>query len=396
MIVCVQVPRFALTVAAGGRVALAEGPAALAPEPGREQFVGEASAAAEASGVRAGVRLGEALARCPELRLISPDPMGVADAWEAVLARLEGIGAMVESERAGQAFFVVDGLRRLHGGSVEAVIAAARRAVRGSARYGAAPARFAALAAASRARPRRAELAPSRPEALRAYLAPLPVSLLESRDATAHLPLTLERFGIRTLGELAALPRAALADRFGLAGPLAHDLARGRDTPLRVRSVLERLEESLELPESGSGEQLERALGLLIDRLLARRERRGRTLRSVVLAARLVEGGTWHERLTFREALADPRRMRLALVPRLATLPAPVDVLRLRAEGLGPPAGDQRSLLAEPAAARAARLREAVRQARAVAGPDAALRVLEADPDSRVPERRLVLTPWDP
>jgi protein ImuB len=211
-----------------------------------------------------------------------------------------------------------------------------------------------------------------------------------------HLPPVLDRFGIRTLGELSALPRAALADRFGTAGPLAHDLACGRDAPLRPRGALERLEESLELPESGSGEQLERALGLLIDRLLARRERRGRTLRAVVVSARLVEGGTWHERLTFREALADPHRMRLALVPRLATLPAPADVLRLRAEGFGPPAGEQRSLLAEPAAVRGARLREAVRQARAVAGPDAALRVLEVDPDSRVPERRLVLTPWDP
>jgi protein ImuB len=41
------------------------------------------------------------------------------------------------------------------------------------------------------------------------------------------------------------------------------------------------------------------------------------------------------------------------------------------------------------------RLREAVRQTRAVAGPDAALRVLEVDPDSRVPERRLVLAPWE-
>jgi protein ImuB len=32
---------------------------------------------------------------------------------------------------------------------------------------------------------------------------------------------------------------------------------------------------------------------------------------------------------------------------------------------------------------------------RAAAGPDAALRVLEVDPDSRVPERRLVLAPWE-
>jgi protein ImuB len=254
----------------------------------------------------------------------------------------------VEVERPGQAYFASKGLRRLHGGSTEAVLAVARKAVRGSARYGAAPSRFAAFAAASRARARRSELAPAGAEALRRYLAPLPVSLLAERDEVAALPPTLERFGVRTLGELAALPRAAVADRFGEAGVVARGLARGEDTPLRPRGELERLEESLELPESGSGEQLERALGLLIDRLLARRERRGRTLRSVVLSAKLVEGGTWHERLTFREALSDPRRMRLALVPRLATLPAPADVLRLRAEGLGPPAVDQRSLLASP------------------------------------------------
>jgi len=206
----------------------------------------------------------------------------------------------------------------------------------------------------------------------------------------------LERFGVRTLGELAAMPRAALSDRFGEAGVRARALARGRDTPLCPRSVSERLEERLELPESASGAQLERALGLLIDRLLARRERRGRTMRSAVLSARLVEGGTWRVRVTFREALADPRRMRLVLVPRLADLPAPAEALRLHAEGLGPPAADQRSLLSEPAAVRAARLREAVRQARAIAGPEAALRILAVDPDSRVPERRLALTPWEP
>ena len=108
-----------------------------------------------------------------------------------------------------------------------------------------------------------------------------------------------------------------------------------------------------------------------------------------MLSAALVEGGTWRTRVTFREALADPRRMRLVLAPRLVELPAPAEALRLRAEGFGPPAGDQRALFDEPAAARAARLREAVRQARAVAGPEAALRVLAVDPDSRVPERRL-------
>ena len=397
MIVCVLLPRFALSVAAGGRAELARGPVALAPEPGREPLIGEASAAAEAHGVRAGLRLGEALARCPTLKLVSPDPAGVADQWDRVLAALEGIGAGVESERAGVACFDASGLLKLHGG-LDGVLTVTRRALGVPARLGVAGSRFAAVAAASSARPRRAEVVRERRtrDPLAAYLAPLPIALLGTRAETAALPEPLERFGIRTLGELAKLPRAALADRFGAAGPLARDLARGRDTPLVPRRAAERLEEALELPESGSGAQLEHALNLLIDRLVARRERRGRTFRTVVLSAALVEGGTWRLRMTFREAHADPRRMRLALAPRLAELPAPADVLRLRVEGLGPPAGLQRSLIAEPAAIRAARLREAVRQARAVAGPDAALKIVPVDPDSRIPERRLTLAPWDP
>jgi protein ImuB len=396
VLVCVLVPRFALTVAAGGRKGLAAGPAALAPEPGRDQLIGEASAAAEAYGVRAGLRLGEALARCATLRLVAPDPAGVADAWDRKVAALENIGAAVESGPPGTAWFFAGGLKTVHGGTLEGVLAATRRAMGGPVRLGAAPSRFAALAAASRARARRAEVMPLSAAALAAAMAPLPVALLRTREETAHLPDALERFGIRTLGELAKLPRASLADRFGPSGPQARDLAQGKDTPLVAQEPAERLEERLELPESASGAQLQHGLGLLIDRLLARRERRGRALRAVVLSARRVEGGPWRARVTFREPLADPRRMRLVLGVRLGELPSPTDVLTLRAEGFGPPAGDQRSLLAEPAAIRRARLREAVRQARSVAGPDAALRIIPVDPDSRVPERRLALTPWDP
>ena len=115
-----------------------------------------------------------------------------------------------------------------------------------------------------------------------------------------------------------------------------------------------------------------------------------------MLSAVLVEqGGTWREQVTFRESLSDPVRMRLVLVPRLALIPAPAEVLRLAVERYGPAASDQRFLLEDPAAARMARLREAIRQARVAAGPDAALRVLEVDPGSRFPERRAVLAPFE-
>ena len=393
MIVCVLFPRFQLTVAIGGdRAELLQSPIALAPEPGGTQTIGEVSLAAEAFGVHPGMGLGEALARCPRLALVPPDPAGVADAWERLLVRLESIGAAVEPERPGLVCFDARGLERLHGG-VEGVLAAARRALRSPARFGVAPSRFAAVAAATRARSRRPVIVSS---PARAFLAPLPVALLRARPALADLPAALERLGVRTLGELAALPPDAVADRFGAAGLHALELASGGDSAVRPRPASELVRESLELPEAASGLQLERALMLLIDRLLSRRERRGRTLRSVALSAVLVaEGGTWREQVSFREALADSERMRLALAPRLQLMPAPAEELRLAVERFGPPAVDQRALLSDPSAVRAARLRSAIRQARAAAGPDAALRVLTVDGDSRFPERRAVLAPFE-
>jgi len=389
VILCVQLPRFELVVAAGARPGLLGQPMALAPEPGGEQRVGEVSPAAEAFGVHAGMRLGEALSRCQQLALVPPDPVGVADAWEATLVALEGIGAEVEPARAGLACFAVDGLLRLHGG-LDGILRQTRAALRSSARLGVGPTRFVATAAATRARARRPEVVRSARE-----LTPSPIGLLRLCDTTAGLVAQLEQLGILTLGDLAALSRDSLADRFGRTGLLAHDLVSGRDTPLRPRRPGERLAVTLELPEPSSGPQLARALEMLVDRLLARRERRGRTLRSVVLSARLVEGGTWCDRFVFRAAVADPVRVRDALTSRLGLLPAPADALRLEVEGFGPPHPQARALFDDGVVERRERLGEAVRQARAAAGPNAALRALLVDPDSRVPERRIVLAPFE-
>jgi protein ImuB len=424
MVICVLYPRFELLAALGDRRALLSEPAALAPEAGREQVVGEVSAPAEAFGVVRGMRLGEAMSRCPSLRLVPPDPEGVRSLWNAVLDRLEGIGAELESDHAGAAFFVAGGLEGIHGGDLAGVLAAARRALGAGARFGAAPSRFAAHAAALQARPRRRgpgpgpqaaalqvrrrrgpDSAPGAPRSplnavvieptrARDFLAPLPVGLLRTRPELQALPEVLERLGIRTLGELAALPSRAVAERFGHPGLLALDLSRGRDTPLEPRRPSEPLVERLDLPEAASGQQLERALELLIARVLARRERRGRSLRALAVSARFVAGGTWRTAVTLRHASADPVRIRLALAQKLVELPAPSESLALEVEAFGPPAHDQGRLLDEAASVRRTRLGEAVRQARQAAGADAALRVLDVDPDSRIPERRAVLAPF--
>jgi protein ImuB len=386
-VACALIPRFRLVAAVRENREVLRRPAALAPEPGAAQLIGEVSERAERFGLRAGMRMGEALSRCPELALIPPDPERAESSWEEALRRLEGIGAEIESDRAGEAFFEAGGLAGLWGG-IEGVLKQARE-VLDSAQLGAGPGRFCAYVAA-----RSGAMVPEGAGA--EFLDPKPVSLLCGRlgDAvTDDLPNELERLGISTLGQLAGLPRDAVADRFGRLGLWARRLARGGDEPLRPRPVREPIAVELELPEAVSGQQLERALELLISRLLAHGERRGRTLRALRLSAHLAAGGGWRRQVALRRASADRARLGDALLPHLSQLPAPAATLRLEAVALGPETGDQLTL-SSPEEERRQQISEAVRQTRSAAGADAVLRVLEVDPESRVPERREVLMPF--
>jgi len=394
-VTCALVPRFRLIAALNDRGILAR-PAALAPEPGAAQLIGEVSEPAEGFGLRAGMRLGEALSRCPELALVPPDPERAERSWEQALRRLEEIGAEVESDRAGEAFFEASGLLGLWGG-MRGVLERARNELEASVRIGAAPGRFCAYVAAGEGKV-------VSDSGVKEFLGPLPVSLLCGRlhpsrpgsaeDAEADdLPNEFERLGISTLGRLAALPKDAVADRFGNPGLRAQRLARGQDDPLRPRSVPEAISVELELPEAVTGQQLERALELLISRLLAHPARRGRTLRALRLSARLAAGGGWRRQVALRRASAEPGRLSDALLPHLSLLPAPAATLRLEATALGPETGEQLAL-SGPEEQRRRRISEAVHQTRSAAGADSVLRVLEVDPDSRVPERRELLMPF--
>jgi protein ImuB len=388
MVACVLIPRFALLVACPDRL---EEAVALAPPPGGGQAVGEVSRAAEADGVEAGMPLSEALARCPSLGLVPSDPVGVAERWDLLLERLEGIGAAVESERPGEAFFEVDGLLGIHGGEAAGVVAAAREAARAPVQIAVAPNRFAALVAAGRVAvvPRRA---------LGGFLAPLPVATLATRlgpdePEARELVGALRRLGLRTLGRLAELTPDQAADRFGALGLRALRLARGEDTPLRPREPREELVAEIELPEGAAGSQLGRALGLLVDRLLAARRRRERTVLALRLSARLDSGGSWSVEQGLGRPTASARVIGSLLAPRLETLPEPASALRLRALALGPRAADQLELALGGREPRRGRLAAAVREVRAAAGAEALLRAIDVDPDSRVPERRVLLTP---
>jgi protein ImuB len=393
MIACLLIPGFELRAALRTRPRLALEPAALAPPAGTEQLVGPVTAAAEAAGVRPGMRLGEALATCPGLVLVEPDPAGVEREWEGTLRRLEDAGFAVEPGEPGVVVFETRGVERLYGG-VEAALQRALAAV-GTAwdpRVGAGQRRFAALAAASVARPGQALIVQG--EAERDFLAPLPLSLLPlPPDRYAEL----EGLGVRRLGDLARLPGGAVAERLGPEGRDAWRLARGGERRrVRGRAPAVELAEVLAFPEAvGNHITLTRALRALLDRLLARPERAGRPFRKVALSARLIGGGSWRRTAALREATAEPGRLRAALAPKLVEIPAPVVELRLEAVELAEHSGNQLALVEPEGQELGTRLREGLRQVKASTGTGSVCAVVEVAPWSRIPEARALVVPRD-
>jgi len=199
---------------------------------------------------------------------------------------------------------------------------------------------------------------------------------------------------VRTLGELASLPRDAVADRFGDPGLRALDMARGVEEPLRPRRPRAELREEIELHDAATAGQLDRALELLVDRLLSNPLRLGRSFRRLRIEARLAGGGGWRIEAPTRQATANRERLLLVLRPKLDLLPAPAIRLALRGLELGEAEARQPTLQADEAEERRGRVAEAVRHARAAAGRGAVLRVLEVDPGADVPERWATLTPF--
>src|SRR5215203_4208794 len=383
MIACLIVPGFELRAALRERPGLALVPAALSPLPGTEPLIGPVTAAAQAAGVEPGMRMGEALAMCSQLVLVEQDPAAVEREWEGVLRRLEDSGFAVDPEEPGRVYFETKGVERLYGG-LEAALERALASV-GAAwdpRAGAAQRRFAALAAASVARPGQALVVSAGKE--EGFLAPLPLSLL---PLPADRYAELEGLGVRRLGELAALPGGAVAERLARGG------ASGR---VRGRRPAAELVEALEFPEAVGNElTLRRAFGSLLDRLLARPERAARPFRKIALSARVVGSGSWRRTVTLREPTADRARLRAALGPKLLEIPAPVVELRLEAVELSESGGQQLELVKPVGDEVQARLSDGLRQVRASTGSGSVVAVVEVAPWSRIPESRALFVPRD-
>jgi protein ImuB len=240
-----------------------------------------------------------------------PNPAQLLDMADAYSPRAEQVGNDL-------VVFDIKGLARMFG-TAEAIGAALRRdaVTRGiEAHVAIAGTRVAALVLA-RARPGPTIVAPG-DEA--AALAPLPIEALERlvpSDPLHDFTRILTSWGVRTLGELAAMPSADLAARLGQTGRLWQAMARGEDRrPLVPRRPEERFEASLDLDWPIDGlEPLSFVLTRLLEPLALQLERRDRGAAVVHVVLRLVSREIHQRSLQLPSPIRDARTLRtLALL----------------------------------------------------------------------------------
>jgi protein ImuB len=170
-------------------------------------------------------------------------------------------------------------------------------------------------------------------------LGPLPVSVL---DPPPELLETFERWGVRTLRDLAALPEAALAERLGQAGVRLQKLARGAALrPLVPAQLAPHFAETMELEYPVSLlEPLLFMLNQLLSRLCARLALHGLAASELHLQMAFEPGAGKEQARTLRLAvpLRDPQVLLKLLQLHLqsAPPPAPIRKVTLTAEPAEP------------------------------------------------------------
>lgn len=281
--------------------------------------VAAASPAARALGAEPGMALTQLRAGLPDVAVRDADAAGDAAALHrlaiALARRWTPVVAMSDADGL---FLDLTGVAHLHGGEERM----ARRLVRGlaragiAARVGVADTPGAAWALARHAGKAVAILPPGDPLPA---LALFPVAALRIEP---HAQDLLRRLGIDTVGDLAALPRAPLARRFGKAVPLRLDQVSGRAAepldpvvPEEPIAVEQRFAEPLL-----TAEPIAHWLGQLVARLAVALAQAGRGARAVALVATRVDAARQVVRIGLARPTRAPAHLLRLLARRIETL----------------------------------------------------------------------------
>ena len=346
--------------------------------------------------VSAVMPLEQALSRQAGAVVLEADEPHYRRVFRQILGALQGIGDRVEDAGLGIAYVATEGLETMYGGE-KRLVCALLNAVPQTLipRAGIGEGKFPALVAARSSGPLRAVKVPEDPAA---FLSSRSVSLL---PVPGEIISALRRFGLHTLGQVAAMDLARMIDQFGPEGGWIWNLANGRDDrPLIPLKHQETVTEHTSLPFSSTSlEMLLVAVDSLLQRAYARPVMRGRFARQAALECPVFGAAPWEKTVNFQEGAGRWERASFIVRSRLEAEPpeVPIDGLTLTLSGFTGESGAQLGLLPDARDYRRSRLVEVERrlQARAAGNP-ALYRVVEVAPWHPAPEMRAVQTPLDP
>ncbi|MGQ9681908.1 MAG: DNA polymerase IV [Anaerolineae bacterium] len=203
-------------------------PILVGGDPQARGVVSSASYAARAFGVRSAMPMSQAIRLCPQAVICRGHHREYHRYSKQVMAILSEYTPLVEPLSIDEAFLDVTGCERLFGTGEEIARTLLRRIHQEaglSASAGVAGNKLVAKIASGLHKPRGLVIVPPGEEA--EFLAPLPVEdLWGIGPAVAR---RLHDLGVRTIGELAAIPVKTLSLAFGSYGEVLHQHALGRD-----------------------------------------------------------------------------------------------------------------------------------------------------------------------
>ena len=383
-IACIQIPRFAVEVERQRRNDIASRLILIG-----EGLVFDCSLGADASGVRRGMRMSEAIGLCGHAVTLPPDVTHYERRSEEVLDFLGELSPIVEGAGLGVAYLSLRGLPVNSEVFAEELIASLHQRFGFMAAAGIATGKFTARVAAGIARPGGIKAVLSGEEG--DFLAPLSIDNLPADEA---IRWRLRLLGLETMGDIARLPLGAFQSQFGLEGKRCWELAQGIDSdPLVPRVREETVVRRLQMPAPAiSLEAIMMGGERLVHAAYADKERGSRWVRKAVMRAALDGGGCWELPVAFREALSNPGDAWSAIKGAILRRPPerPVEEIEVELIGLSAESGKQAAMF-DGKEKLWRQVHEAVRQLETQREKPSLGKVIALDPRSRIPERRSAL-----
>ena len=391
-IICLFIPHLSVQWELKKNPGLSKAALIIGGFPYEKKPVIDCSELAAAEGVSPGMTLRQASHRCPGATFLPLDEAGYAKAFDEVLDILDQFSPAVEADGYGKAFLDVTGTEQLFGTS-EALATRMSGEVTQKfgfkSQMGIASGMFVAGIAAS--------LASTSPLIVehrqeQSFLEPLSVELLPIAPTSIAW---LKRLGLRTMGQVADLPANTLDSQLGQDGRTAHRLANGIGERLVVpRPRPNVLQETMCLDQPlESLDALLAALGRLLDKIGPLLRSRYQVCHQIRLYFRSGDGKMWPDIINLKTP-SDSAPDILGILKRhleVASLPEGIAEINLVLAGLGGEAGKQAALSTGTKGIQAEALRRLESDLRERFGENPLRRVVQIDPDCRIPERRIAL-----